>query len=100
MKKKKNLMWGQFRCEGGFNHPSQKSPQQRNVWLEPVIFENAIESTSFMSGPKLLKEAALCRCELESCPFKAADIAPSGGSSPSSWEMQHYPPWVVGTRFP
>lgn len=82
MKKKKNLMWGQFRCEGGFNHPSQKSPQQRNVWLEPVIFENAIESTSFMSGPKLLKEAALCRCELESCPFKAADIAPSGGSSP------------------
>ena len=94
-------MWGQFRCEGGFNHPPKKSPQQKNVWLEPVIFLNATESTSFISGPKLLKEAALCRCELENCPFKAADIAPSsGGAALSSWEMQRYLLWVVRTHLP
>ena len=91
-------MWSQFRCEESFNHPPKKVHKKKNVWLGPVIFENAIESTSFISGPKLLKEAALCCCELESCPFKAADIAPSGGSSPFFMRDATLPR-VVGTHF-
>lgn len=49
----------------GHTSSNRQKLNRKNLQLRPVIFENAVESTLFISGPKLLKANCFYSCGLK-----------------------------------